>query len=114
MLFSRTFKPDRRRHQRQLLNRSVRVFTHAGSLDAMGINISDVGMCLFTMANLPIGSQVEVEFPRLRGATPTRVSAIVRYRAFYLYGIEFHAGSSQDPAGRAQGMGKDSSVRSLY
>ncbi len=64
MIFKRTFKADRRRRKRQLLNTSVQVFTESGELDALGINLSDVGMCLFTMANLPVGSQIQVEFLR--------------------------------------------------
>jgi hypothetical protein len=52
-------------------------------------------MCLFTMANLPLGSQIQVEFlpPRCTGLM--RVCATVRHRALYLYGIEFPADSDQ-------------------
>jgi len=89
MIFERTFKPDRRRRKRQLLNTSVRVFTESADLDALGINLSDVGMCLFTMANLPIGSQIQVEFLPPRSTELIRVSGIVRHRALYLYGVEF-------------------------
>lgn len=46
MIFKRAFKLDRRRLKRQLLNTSVHVLTEAGQLDALGINLSDVGMCL--------------------------------------------------------------------
>jgi hypothetical protein len=82
-------KPDRRRRKRQLLNTSVRVFTDAGDLDALGINVTDVGMCLFMMASLPVGSQIEVEFVPPEGLYVVRLSGIVRHRAVYLYGIEF-------------------------
>jgi hypothetical protein len=69
MFLRRNFKQDRRRRKRQLLNTSVRVFTKSGCIEALGVNISDVGMCLFTMANLPLGSQIQVEFlpPRCTG-----------------------------------------------
>lgn len=95
----RNFKPDRRRRKRQLLNTSVRVFTTLGCMEALGVNISDVGMCLFTVANLPVGSQIEVEFlsPGSRG--PVRVCATVRHRALYLYGVEFSADSDANPVG---------------
>ena len=89
MIFKRTFKLDRRRRKRQLLNTSVRVFTESADLDAFGINLSDVGMCLFTMANLPIGSQIQVEFLPPRSTELVRVSGIVRHRALYLYGVDF-------------------------
>src|SRR5258705_10032111 len=46
MILKRRFKPDRRRRKRQLLNTSVQVFTEAAQLDGLGINLSDVGMCL--------------------------------------------------------------------
>jgi hypothetical protein len=110
MLLRRTFKPDRRRNRRQLFNTSVRVFTRAGSLDALGINISDVGMCVFTMANLPIGSQIQVEFVPIHRKGVTRISATVRHRALYLYGIEFHPDSDQNPVDRT---GRESEVPAL-
>jgi hypothetical protein len=89
MIFKRTFKADRRRRKRQLLNTSVQVFTESGELDALGINLSDVGMCLFTMANLPVGSQIQVEFLPPRSTELVRLSGIVRHRALYLYGVDF-------------------------
>jgi len=82
MFLRRTFNQDRRRRKRQLLNTSVRVF-----------NISDVGMGLFTIANLPVDSQVQVELPIPGSSETTRVPGMVRYRALYLYGIEFEVGS---------------------
>ncbi len=112
MQLSRTFKPERRRRQRQLLNTSVRVFIGSEPMEAMGINISDVGMCLFTMANLPIGSPIEVEFVPAHATNPTRISATVCHRALYLYGIEFHADSQETPANQADGQATGSSLRS--
>jgi hypothetical protein len=91
MILKRTVKPDRRRHQRQLLNTSVQLFTNSTQVDALGINLSDVGMCLFAIANLPLGSQIEVEYLPHRSAERVRVLGTVRHRALYLYGIEFSA-----------------------
>jgi hypothetical protein len=82
-------KPDRRRRQRQLLNTSVRVFSGPRHLDALGINLSDTGMCLFAIANLPVGAQIEIEFLPHRCTERIRTSGTVRHRALYLYGIEF-------------------------
>ena len=88
-----TVKPDsktnRRRRQRQLLNASVQVFNGSDPVDALGINLSDVGMCLFAIANLRLGSQIEVEFIPPRCQERVRVCGTVRHRALYLYGIEF-------------------------
>jgi PilZ domain-containing protein len=101
MIFKLSFKPDRRRRKRQLLNTSLQVFTESDHVDALGINLSDVGMCLFAMANLPVGSQLQVEFPPLRSTELVRVSGIVRHRALYLYGIEFLVDSDQRSGSRA-------------
>jgi|SRR5215813_807543 len=84
---------DRRRRKRQLLNTSVHVFTSSSHVNALGINLSDVGMCLFTMANLPLGSQIEVEFVPPRCNERVRKSGTVRHRAVYLYGVEFLVGT---------------------
>lgn len=95
MILKRNFKSNRRRRLRQLLNTSVQVFTESAHVDALGINVSDVGMCLFTIANLPLGSQIQVEFLPPRCTELVRVSGIIRHRALYLYGIEFLPDSDQ-------------------
>ena len=105
MIFKRSFKPDRRRRKRQLLNTSVQVFTESAHVDALGINLSDVGVCLFAMVNLSVESQVQVEFLLPRSTELVRVSGIVRHRALYLYGIEFLADSEQ-PSTRWVDVGK--------
>jgi hypothetical protein len=86
---------DRRRQRRQLLNTSVQVFTESAKVHALGINLSDVGMCLFTLANLPVGSQVHVEFLAPHSQETVRLCGAIRHRALYLYGIEFVAGPDQ-------------------
>ena len=88
-MFLKHLTPDRRRRKRQLLNTSVRVLTEKGWIDALGINISDVGMGLFAVANLQIDSQVVVELPGRDREQRVRLSGVVRHRALYLYGIEF-------------------------
>jgi hypothetical protein len=89
MFLSRFFTPDRRRQPRQFVNTSVRVFIGTNCIEALGINLSGFGMCLFTAANLPVGSQIEVEFVPADARATVRVPATVRHRALYLYGIEF-------------------------
>ena len=60
-------------------------------MEALGINISEHGMCLFAVANLPVNSRVEIELPLPRSKERLRLSGTVRHRALYLYGIEFLA-----------------------
>ncbi len=91
---------NRRRRQRHLLTSAVQVFTGHSQVQALGINLSDVGMCLFTIANLPVGSQIEVEFLPPRAKEKVRLAGTVRHRALYLYGIEF-AFESEDGASSA-------------
>ena len=89
MILTGTSKKDRRRRKRQLLNTSVQVFTGSARVDALGINLSDAGMCLFAIAHLALGSQIEIEFLPPRCTERVRVYGTVRHRALYLYGIEF-------------------------
>lgn len=95
MILKSNSNPDRRRRKRQLLNTSVQIFAGSGRVDALGINLSDVGMCLFTIANLPLESQIEVEFVPPRCKDRVRVCGTVRHRALYLYGIEFLVASDR-------------------
>ena len=96
MILKLNSKPDRRRRQRQLLNTSVQIFKGSACIDALGINLSDVGMGLFTLANLALGSQVQVEFVPPGRKERVRIPGTVRYRALYLYGIEFIKNADQN------------------
>lgn len=102
MFLRRVFAPDRRRQKRQLLNTSVTVFTGSRRIEALGINVSEVGMCLFTVANLPVDSRIELELPLPRSKEPVRLSAVIRHRALYLYGVEF-VDNSEDETQRQTG-----------
>jgi hypothetical protein len=97
MIRKHNSEQNRRRQKRQLLNTSVRVFTGAVHVEAFGINLSDVGMCLFAIANLPLGSQIQVEFLPPRCKERVQLLGTVRHRALYLYGIEFLVESDQHP-----------------
>jgi hypothetical protein len=99
-MFLKYLTPDRRRRKRQLLNTSVRVLTDNGWVDALGINISDVGMALFAVANLTVNSEVAIELPTPGSSKRTRLPGVVRHRALYLYGIEFIDESERDYAQR--------------
>ena len=89
MFLRRNFGPDRRRRRRQLLNTSVRVLSENGPLEALGINISDVGMSLFTIANLEVDSRIQIELLMPQSTERVRIDGIIRHRALYLYGVEF-------------------------
>jgi hypothetical protein len=107
-------RQDRRRRKRQFLNTDVRVITKLASMDAIGINISESGMGLFTVANLGLGSHIEVEFRTPdRPASFTRLPAIVRHRALYLYGIEFQPESGPARLGADNGTENDNAGSSL-
>ncbi len=108
MIFKRSFKPDRRRRKRQLLNAAAQVFADSVQADARAINLSNGGMRLFAVAKLSVGAQIQVEFLPFRDAEPVRTPGIVCYRALYLYGIEFlldssHRSTSPADAGIAAG-----------
>lgn len=97
MFLKRHFGPDRRRRKRQLLNSSVRVFTEAGPVDALGINISDVGMSLFTIAHLEVDSRIQLELLLPQSTDRVRVWGTIRHRALYLYGVAFTGDSNRLP-----------------
>jgi hypothetical protein len=95
MFLTRAFKHDRRRWPRQWFNTSVQIFRESAQLDARGVTLSSGGMSLITLSNLPVGSQVDVEFLPPSSQKIVRLSGTVRSRALYLYGIEFLAHSNQ-------------------
>jgi len=97
MFLKRNFDRDRRRRKRQLFNTSVRVFTESGPIEALGINISDVGMSLFTIANLPVNSRIQLELLLPQSTERVRIGGTIRHRALYLYGIEFLVSRDQIP-----------------
>jgi hypothetical protein len=88
MFFKRSF-PVTRRSRRQWINTSVQVYTQSAHMDALGINLSDGGMCFFSVADLRIGSRVDVEFKVPDTHTSVRMRGKIRHRALYLYGVEF-------------------------
>jgi len=114
MILKSIFKPERRRRKRRFLRASVQVFAGSAPVDALGINLSDVGMCVFTLANLPLGSQVEVEFLPPLSKEQLRVCGTVRHRALYLYGIEFLPNSSSNPTNCTSPPLVDAHVRGTY
>jgi hypothetical protein len=91
---------NRRRWQRFPFDASVRVevdhCVDATVVDGRGVRFSEGGICLFAAANLPVGSQVKVEFKTPHTHEPVRVRGKVRNRSVYLYGVEFLSDKSED------------------
>lgn len=58
-------------------------------MDATSLNLSDHGMYMFTAANLPLGSELEIVFRSPGENSLILASAVVRRKVVYLYGIEF-------------------------
>ena len=77
----------------------MEVFTDSAQVKAVGVNISEGGMCLFAVANLHIGSPIEVAFRKPESRERVHLHGTVRHRALYLYGVEFLDGleSSSNP-----------------
>ena len=78
-----------RRFPRRWVNTPVHVCTETAQMNARAINVSDGGICLFALANLPVGSEIELMFRAPRSKQQVRRKGTVRYRAVYLYGIEW-------------------------
>jgi PilZ domain len=91
---------NKRRWQRYPLDASVRVVVdHSAEttvVDARGVRFSEGGICLFAAANLPVGSQIKVEFLTPHSDEPVRVRGKVRNRSVYLYGVEFLSDKFED------------------
>ena len=88
MIFRRRF-PQARRSPRHWLHTPVQVFTGSGHVEARGINLSDEGICIFSVSNLAVGAQIVVEFVSPSSKETIRARGKIRYRALYLYGVEF-------------------------
>ena len=91
---------DERRWERHPVDVPIRVvaddLTGTGVILGRGTKLSAGGICLFALANLPIGAQIEVELVDSHYVTPVRVSGIVRNRVVYLYGVEFLIDQQED------------------
>ena len=85
--------PNRRRWERQPFDAPLRLVvdhsTGETAVDARGVRLSAGGICLFAAANLPIGSDIKVEFWNPRTEESVQVRGTVRNRTVYLYGVEF-------------------------
>ena len=80
---------DKRRWERRPVDMPIRVvaddMTGTAVIPGRGTKMSAGGICLFALANLAIGAQIDVELTDSRCGTPVHVSGIVRNRIVYLY-----------------------------
>jgi len=89
VLLNRPGRNDKRRWHRYPLSAPIRLLTQTASIEAHGITLSEGGMCLFALANIGVGTKIQVEFTDPRSSQLVRADAEIRNRAVYLYGIEF-------------------------
>lgn len=91
---------NRRRWRRYPFDASLRVVIDRSAettvVDGRGVRFSEGGLCLFAAANLPVGTQVKVEFRAPDTDEPVKVRGKVRNRSVYLYGVEFLADKFED------------------
>ncbi len=91
---------NRRRWERYPFKASVRVVVDQAPektvVNGRGVHFSEGGICLFAAANLPVGSQVNVEFKNPNSNEAVKVRGKVRNRSVYLYGVEFLSDKSED------------------
>lgn len=82
-------KAERRRWKRYWFNGSIQVSSGSRRIDGLGIQVSQGGMYLFAITDLPIGTEIKVAFTEPRSQQRIEVLGTVRHRAVYLYGVEF-------------------------
>src|SRR5947208_39850 len=88
---------ERRRTTRKWIAIPVQIETNGSRIDGVTINISDSGVKFFAAANLPAGSGIKIAF-RDPNRILVQADAVVRWRALYLYGVEFLNGRSCETA----------------
>jgi hypothetical protein len=90
----------KRRWERRLIDVPTRVvaddLTGGNVIVGRGTEMSEGGIRLFAVANLPVGTQINVELIDLPCGPPVCVRGIVRNRQVYLYGIEFLIHDQED------------------
>ena len=100
MALNRQPARDKRRWERRPIDVPIRVvaddMTGSGVIAGRGTKMSAGGICLFALANLAIGAQIDVELVDSHFVTPVRISGIVRNRVAYLYGVEFVIDQPED------------------
>jgi PilZ domain len=81
--------PDQRRSPRQWIALPVQILMGKSRIEGTTLNLSDHGMYLFTAANIPLDTEIEIAFRPPAEKHSVQLRAIVRRKIIYLYGIEF-------------------------
>jgi hypothetical protein len=80
---------DQRRSARHWIATPVYILMGKSRIEGTALNLSQHGMYMFTASNIPSGSEIEIVFCPPGEKERIRVSAVVRRKVVYLYGIEF-------------------------
>jgi hypothetical protein len=80
---------DQRRSARHWIATPVHILMGKSRIEGTTLNLSEHGMYMFTAANIALGSEIEIVFQPPEAEEPLQVSAIIRRKVVYLYGIEF-------------------------
>ena len=80
---------DQRRSERRWIALPVQIRMGKALIEGTTLNLSDHGMYLFTAANIALDSKIEIVFRLPEEKELVQVSAVVRRKVVYLYGIEF-------------------------
>lgn len=80
---------DQRRSARHWITTPIHIRMGTAHIEGTALNLSEHGMYMFTASNIPSGSEIEIVFCPPEEKEPVRVSAVVRRKVVYLYGIEF-------------------------
>jgi hypothetical protein len=82
------------------MNAPIRVvgddLTGTGVILGRGTKMSQDGICLFALANLAIGAQIDVELIDSLCDKLIRVRGVAHNRVVYLYGVEFLIDQQED------------------
>ncbi|MDT8070430.1 MAG: PilZ domain-containing protein [Terriglobia bacterium] len=80
---------DQRRSPRRWISLPIHILMGKSRMEGTTLNLSDHGMYLFTAANISLGSEIKILFRPPAEKETIQLSAIVRRKVVYLYGIEF-------------------------
>ncbi len=73
----------------------IQIHMGASLIEGTTLNLSEHGMYMFTASNLSVGCDIEIVFRPPGEKQQVRVSATVRRKVVYLYGIEFLSKKTQ-------------------
>jgi PilZ domain-containing protein len=86
---------DQRRSPRQWIATPVHILMGKSRIEGTTLNLSEHGMYMFTASDIALGSEIEIVFRPPGEKETVQLSAVVRRKVVYLYGIEFLSNGSQ-------------------